>query len=214
MPSRADAPALSIALPKTDRLLAAILECIASVGHELTFGPRELLAEDRSGQMRAILVRNHDLPIYVDHGIAGLGICGSDVLGEADGHFLRLHRFDFRGGMFCLAARRGTTLRQILADGRELTIATSYPRFARGYFSRQGIPTQIIRLTGSVELAPVLGLAPCIVDIVETGATLAAQGLEVIERMEPTAVYLIANPAYYKLRFRAVDRLVSRLAAR
>ena len=64
-----------------------------------------------------------------------------------------------------------------------------------------------------MELAPVLGLAPCIVDIVETGATLAAQGLEVIERMEPTAVYLIANPAYYKLRFRAVDLLVSRLAA-
>jgi len=66
-------------------------------------------------------------------------------------------------------------LERILSDGRELTIATSYPRFARGYFSRQGIPTEIIRLTGSVELAPVLGLAPCIVDIVETGATLAAR---------------------------------------
>ena len=207
-------PGLSIALPKSDRLLAAILERFAAADHELSFAPRELIAEDRSGRLRAILVRNHDLPIYVDHGIAGLGICGSDVIGEAEGRFLRLHRFDFRGGMFCLAARRGTTLERILSDGRELTIATSYPRFARGYFSRQGIPTEIIRLTGSVELAPVLGLAPCIVDIVETGATLAAHGLEVIERMEPTAVYLIANPAYYKLRFRAVDRLVSRLAAR
>ncbi len=206
-------PGLSIALPKTDRLLPAILECFEAVGHGLSFGPHELMADDRSGRMRAILVRNHDLPIYVDHGIAGLGICGSDVIGEADGRFLRLHRFDFRGGMFCLAAKRGTTMEEILADGRELTIATSYPRFARGYFGRQGIPTQIIRLTGSVELAPVLGLAPCIVDLVETGATLAAHGLEVIERMEPTAVCLIANPAYYKLRFRAVDRLVSRLAS-
>ena len=214
VPDAGGEPALSIALPKTDRLLAAILERFMEVGHELAFGPRELMAEDKSGRMRAMLVRNHDLPIYVDHGIAGLGICGSDVIGEADGRFLRLHRFDFRGGMFCLAAARGSTLQRILADGSELTIATSYPRFSRGYFSRRGIPTQIIRLTGSVELAPVLGLAPCIVDIVETGATLAAQGLEVIERMEPTAVYLIANPAYYKLRFRAVDRLVSRLAAR
>ena len=207
-------PSLSIALPKSDRLLAAILKRFAAADHELSFAPRELIAEDRSGRLRAILVRNHDLPIYVDHGIAGLGICGSDVIGEAEGRFLRLHRFDFQGGMFCLAARRGATLERIVSDGRELTIATSYPRFARGYFSRQGIPTEIIRLTGSVELAPVLGLAPCIVDIVETGATLAAHGLEVIERMEPTAVYLIANPAYYKLRFRAVDRLVSRLAAR
>ena len=205
---------LSIALPKTDRLLAEILKSFAAIGHELTFGPRELLATDASGALQAILVRNHDLPIYVDHGIAGLGICGSDVVGEAEGRFLRLHRFDFRGGTFCLAAKRGTTLQQVLADGGELSIATSYPRFARRYFTRQGIPTQIIRLTGSVELAPVLGLAPCIVDIVSSGATLAAHGLEVIQEMEPTAIYLIANPAYYKLRFRAVDRLVSLLASR
>ena len=205
--------AVSIALPKTSRLLAAVLARFVEIGHDLSFGPRELITNDRSGQMRAILVRNHDLPTYVDHGIAGLGICGSDVRGEASGRFLRLHQFEFFGGMFCLAAKRGATLEHIMSDESELTIATSYPRFTRGYFSRQGVPTEIIRLTGSVELAPVLGLADCIVDIVETGATLAAHDLEVIERMEPTAIHLIANPAYYKLHFSAVDRLVSRLAA-
>ena len=96
-------------------------------------------------------------------------------------------------------------------DQRQLTVATKFTRFARDYFHGQGIPVEIIRLGGSVELAPVLGLAPYIVDLVETGSTLRANKLKVTKTLSEIQVRLICNPAYYKLHFDRINAFMARL---
>ena len=198
---------LTIALPK-GRLLDQVLAHFASRGFNLSFENRKLIAFDEAKTVKAMLVKNSDLPTYVRHGISGLGICGSDVLYEAEGSFYRLLEFSFGRTNMCLA---GTKRDRNVPFGRGLTIATKFPRFTRAYFNSRGIPVEVIKLNGSVELAPVLGLAPYIVDLVETGGTLKAHNLEVIDKLEEITVYLIANPAYYKLHYERIDTLVAAL---
>jgi len=202
--------ALTIALPK-GRLLDRFQEHLAACGIRIAFEDRKLIAEDDSNTLRAFLVKNTDLPVYVHHGIAGLGVCGRDVLYESGYDFFRLLKFTFGSTRMCLATKREQADRAVPGH---LTVATKYTRFARDYFQTRGIPVEIIRLNGSVELAPLLGLAPYIVDLVETGSTLKANNLTVVEELEKIGVYLIANPAYYKFNYRRVDTLVSLLGQR
>lgn len=124
---------------------------------------------------------------------------------ESGHQLIKLHTFDFGATRMCLAARTGTPA----PDGGSVTIATSYIEFARQYFQAQGQEVKLIRLNGSVELAPILGLAPYIVDLVETGSTLKANNLEVVQELAPIQVHLVANPSYYKLNYQAVDQLVT-----
>ncbi len=201
---------MTIALPK-GRLFERVAALFARIGHDFSVGERRLVAEDRSGGMRAILVKNSDLPTYVHHGIAGLGVCGSDVIFESGHEFFELLPLPFGGTQICLAGlaeddswRNGT--------GGRLRVATKFTRFTRSFFHGQGIPVEIVRLNGSVELAPVLGLAPYIVDLVETGKTLEAHGLEVKEVLGETRATLFANRSYYKYHFPEIDELVNRLS--
>ncbi len=200
---------LTIALPK-GRLLDRFNEHLASRGITISFEDRKLIVEDDAHQLRGFLVKNTDLPVYVHHGIAGLGVCGEDVLYESGYDFFRLLRFSFGSTRMCLAARAGAGGRK-KSDTSRLSVATKFTRFTRDYFQARGIPVEIIKLNGSVELAPLLGLAPYIVDLVETGSTLQANNLTIVEELEKIGVYLIANPAYYKFHFRRVDELVSLL---
>lgn len=198
----------TIALPK-GRLFDRTNELFARMGYNLELGERRLVAEDPAGRLRAILVKNADLPTYVHHGIAGLGICGSDVIFESGHEFIELLRLPFGGTRICLAGPREAD-----ADPGAIgavTVATKYRRFARSYFHERGIPVEIIRLDGSVELAPVLGLAPYIVDLVETGSTLRAHDLEVKAELGRTDVRLIANRAFYKYHVELVDTFVEEL---
>jgi len=200
---------LTIALPK-GRLLDRFNEHLASRGITISFEDRKLIAEDDSHKLRGFLVKNTDLPVYVHHGIAGLGVCGEDVLYESGYDFFRLLRFSFGNTRMCLAARAGANGRKE-NDTSRLAVATKFTRFTRDFFQARGIPVEIIKLNGSVELAPLLGLAPYIVDLVETGSTLQANNLTIVEELEKIGVYLIANPAYYKFHFRRVDELVNLL---
>lgn len=210
-PSTAAAP-LTIALPK-GRLLDRFNEHLASRGISISFEDRKLIAEDSRHRLRGFLVKNTDLPVYVHHGIAGLGVCGEDVLYESGYDFFRLVRFSFGGTRMCLAARRGMEPLSEAGPSR-LAVATKFTRFTRDYFQARGIPVEIIKLNGSVELAPLLGLAPYIVDLVETGSTIQANNLTIVEELEKIGVYLIANPAYYKFHYKRVDKLVSLLDER
>ncbi|TVQ41271.1 MAG: ATP phosphoribosyltransferase [Spirochaetaceae bacterium] len=200
-------PPLTIAVPK-GRLHDQVRELFERCGLAFDFAARKLVAEDRGGMVRLMLVKNSDVPVYVNHGIAGLGVCGDDVLYETAFDCFRLLTFPFGGTRMCLAARRDHDPNQ---DHGRLRVATKFTRFAHDFFHQRGIPVEVIRLGGSVELAPVLGLAPYIVDLVETGSTLAANDLVVTEELERISVHLIANPAYYKFRYAQVDRLVQRL---
>jgi ATP phosphoribosyltransferase len=201
---------LSLALPK-GRLFNQALEHFAARGLCVSPPDRELIVTDNKGMLRIFIVKNSDLPVYVSHGIAGLGICGSDVLYESGGVFFELLEFSFGSARMCLAAREDHDQDAAI---KHLKVATKFPVFTRNFFNRRGIPVEIIKLNGSVELAPVLGLAPYIVDLVETGSTLKANGLKIVEELENTRVKLIANPAYYKVHYGEVDTFVGFLKER
>lgn len=198
---------LTIAIPK-GRLQESAEGLLRARGFDIQFQDRKLVAEDSTGNLRAMLVKNSDLPTYVHHGIAGLGICGTDVMYESGYRFFSLLELPFGSTRMCLAGREGASRNP---ETRRLKIASKFTRFTRDYFHDRGIPCEIIRLDGSVELAPVLGLAPYIVDIVETGSTLAANHLAVMETLAEISVVLIANPAYYKFHYMSIDRLVDTL---
>jgi ATP phosphoribosyltransferase len=199
--------ALTLALPK-GRILEQVQEHCASKGIEFSFKDRTLVTHTADGDIRIILVKNNDLPVYVNHGIAGLGICGSDVVKESGFPFYELCRFGFGSTRMCMAARQD---HDPAGDAAHLTIATKFTEFTREYFHRRGIPVQIIKLNGSVELAPVLGLSRYIVDLVETGSTLKANNLKITDILAEIHVVLICNPAYYKLHYTRVDAFVSRI---
>jgi len=198
---------LTLALPK-GRLTEQVLELMESVGLKIEFEKRKLVAHDADGKVSILLVKNADLPVYVHHGIAGLGVCGEDVLYEHGFPFVKLHTFDFGSTAMCLAGRKGESV--ALKNGR-MTVASKFTRFARDYFHERGIPVEVVKLNGSVELAPVLGLTPYIVDLVETGNTLKANDLEVLEKLSDIRVQLVANPAYFKLRFQEIRDFVDTL---
>lgn len=200
---------LTLALPK-GRLQEQSEAYLAEHGFRISFEKRKLVATDETGTVRIMLVKNSDLPTYVHHGIAGLGICGTDVIYESGFSFFELMELPFGSTRMCLAAHRDFD--PASHTGR-LRAATKFTRFARDYFQRNGIAAEVIRLGGSVELAPVLGLAPYIVDLVETGNTLRAHDLEVVEELASIKVALIANPAYYKFHYRSIDSLVDTLSS-
>lgn len=203
-----DPERLTIALPK-GRLLDHLLEHFAERGLGLSFADRRLIATDDAGTLKAFLVKNNDLPTYVNHGIAGLGICGTDVLYESGHRFFRLLTFSFGRTKMCLAG--GEAARKLGESPRGLKVATKFTRFTQDYFHGKGLPVQVVKLEGSVELAPILGLAPLIVDLVETGETLRANNLHVIKTLKEIEVHLIANPSFYKLNYRRVNEIVDRL---
>ncbi|KGE71467.1 ATP phosphoribosyltransferase [Spirochaeta lutea] len=196
---------LTLALPK-GRLEKDVQAHLAARGINFSFENRKLVAQDSQGLLRIMLVKNADLPVYVHHGIAGLGICGDDVLYESGYDFFRLSHLPFGSTKMCLAGRKDDELQS--SQGGVLRVATKFTRFTRDYFHNQDTAVEMIKLNGSVELAPVLGLAPYIVDLVETGSTLKANNLAVLQVLQEINVHLIANPAYYKYHYKQVDQFV------
>lgn len=195
---------LTLALPK-GRLFDNVQKHFASKGIDFSFEKRKLTAFDSEGLLKIFLVKNSDLPTYVNYGVAGLGVCGDDVVYESGLKFNNLHPFDFGGTRICLCGQEGA---EESKDIKGLTIATSYTEFTKDFFHNEGVPVKIINLNGSVELAPILGLAPYIVDLVETGSTLKANNLEVIRTLSDIRVNLISNPAYYKTHYEKINQLL------
>src|SRR6516225_9149720 len=203
---------ITIALAK-GRLQEASLELFRQSGINLPDGvldSRRLLVEDNSNQYNFIFVKPGDVPTYVEYGVADAGICGRDVLIEsaADVH----EPLDLRFG-YCrlvVAGKPESELRGYnpLVAAR---VATKYPRVTADYFQRHGVPIELIVLSGSVELAAVLGLAHHIVDLVESGRTLRDNGLVVIDTIAESTARLIVNRASYHLKRIAVMALIQLL---
>ncbi|NCN06113.1 MAG: ATP phosphoribosyltransferase [Spirochaetales bacterium] len=205
MKSAAEAHPLTLALPK-GRLEQDVQAHLAARGITFSFENRKLVAYDPSGLLKIMLVKNADLPVYVHHGIAGLGICGDDVIYESGYEFFTLADLPFGSTKMCLAGAKTPDVQP--REDSVMRVATKFTRFTRDYFHNQGVAVEMIKLNGSVELAPVLGLTPYIVDLVETGSTLKANNLEVLQVLQEISVRLIANPAYYKYHYRQVDAFV------
>ena len=191
---------LTIALAK-GRLQTEALEIFNRAGVRLApeqLNSRRLLIEDEKGEYNFVFVKPADVPVYVEYGVADAGVCGRDVLLE---HASDVHRpLDLRIG-YCriVVAGKKDELPAVANRFSALRIATKYPRIAAQYFQQRAVPVEIIELSGSIELAPLLGLADRIVDIVETGRTLAENGLEPKEVIAETTAQLIINRASFQL---------------
>jgi ATP phosphoribosyltransferase len=204
---------LTVALPK-GRLQNQVLELFRAVGY--TFGDgdygRKLLFTDSGGMLRFILAKPADVPIYVEYGAADLGVVGEDVLREGSRKLYEPLGLGF-GKCRLVLAGPPETLKRNLRLEPNLRVASKYPRLALAYFQQRGISAEIIPLSGSVELAPGVGLADVLVDLVETGSTLRANGLVEIETIMESQAILVVNQASHKLHFRHMQELINKLAA-
>jgi len=200
---------LTIAIAK-GRLQAETLDLLASAGlgfSSETLSSRRLAIEDESGRYRLIFVKPADVPVYVEHGIADCGIVGRDILLEYDADLLQPLSLNIGVCRIVVAAKNDVRLNQL----GMLRVATKYPRIAARHFGERGVAVDMIELSGSVELAAVLGLADCIVDLVETGKTLEENGLSIIEVINESAARLVVNRASYQLKAEAVAQLIRSL---
>jgi ATP phosphoribosyltransferase len=169
---------------------------------------RSLVRETPAAGLRFLLLKPDDVPTYVGYGAADLGVCGRDVLME---HPTDLYRpLDLAVGR-CRMVVAGVAGRA--APAGVPRVATKYPRSAAEHFAKRGVQADVISLHGSVELAPITGLADLIVDLVETGATLAQNGLEEREEVARISSVLVANRAAFKLRQDRVRPLLDALRA-
>ncbi|HEX8502829.1 MAG TPA: ATP phosphoribosyltransferase [Pyrinomonadaceae bacterium] len=165
---------------------------------------RRLAVEDESGGYRFVFVKPADVPVYVEHGIADCGVVGRDVLLESEADLLQPLDLGINRCLIAVAAPEGVSVERTGV----LHVATKYPRVAAAHFGSRGVPVEIIQLSGSVELAPVLGLSDCIVDLVETGRTLEENGLRVVETITESTGRLVVNRASYQLKAGAVGALI------
>lgn len=202
---------VSIALP-TGVLLSGALKLLARAGLARLSAPelgRKLLVE-RPG-LRVVLVRPSDVPAYVDHGAADLGIVGKDVLWEYEGALYELVDLHFGECQLVLAVPEASKLAGQETWPPLLRVATKYPRTATSWFDARGQAVEVVSLHGSVELAPQVGLVDAIVDLSASGQTLRENRLRVAGVLGASTARLIANQASLKTRTDAVQALVGRL---
>jgi len=206
---------LKIALSK-GRILEEGLPLLAKAGITPREDPaksRKLILDTNLDNVQLVIIRASDVPTYVQYGAADLGIAGKDVLMEYGGD-----------GLYELLDLKIAACRMMVAEPAKLAqqddpkkwtrlrIATKYPAITRRHFAAKGIQTDIIKLYGSMELAPLVGLSDRIVDLVGTGKTLKANGLVEVEHIADISAWLVANKASMKMKHAAVKGLVDRLA--
>jgi len=205
--------ALTFALSK-GRIFDEAAALLKKAGIEMTsdVNSRKLVIPDTQGRFRFFIVKPVDVPTYVEYGVADVGIAGRDVLLESNAD---VHQpLDLRIGLCkMVVASPKATAKQNYKDLSAVRIATKYPRVTTEYFTQRGVPVEIIPLSGSVELAPLLGLSDRIVDLVATGRTLAENGLEVIEPICDISARLVINRASYQIKRQSISELIQLLAA-
>lgn len=202
---------LNIALPK-GRLGDQVYGMLKRAGYgcsAMEKPDRRLIFENPEAGVCYFWVKPSDVTIYVERGAADLGIAGKDILLENRPELYEL--LDLRTGI-CRMAVAGP---KDYEDTRERTlrVATKFPHIAGSYYAEKSRDVELIKLNGSIELAPILGLSDVIVDIVETGKTLAENGLTVLETVCPISARLVANPASFRFCREEIEALVEKLAA-
>lgn len=197
---------LTIALPK-GRLGEVSIEKFREIGWAKTIDEtsRQLVFNDQEMGVVYMLVKPSDVITYVERGVADLGIIGKDSILEEKANIYELLDLGFGKCQFAIAGKS----EQALSKKDEiLRIATKYPHVTQSYFEKKMQPIEIITLNGSVELAPLVGLSDVIVDIVETGNTLKANGLMILETMMSISAKLISNRVSYRFKYEAIQSLV------
>ena len=183
---------LTIALPK-GRIAEETLEIFSEIfGGEFQFESRKLILD--IGEFRFLNVRNQDVPTYVEHGAADIGVVGLDVITEKELDIINLLDMNLGKCKVAIGIKNEDELDWSKPD---IKVATKMVNIAKNYFARKAVGVQVIKLYGSIELAPLVGLADAIVDIVETGNTMRENGLKVAEEIMDSSAHLIANKNSY-----------------
>jgi ATP phosphoribosyltransferase len=211
-----DSSIVTLALAK-GRILDEALPLFARAGIAPAEDPetsRKLVIGSNRADLRFVILRTSDVPTYVEYGAADLGVAGKDVLLEHGGEGL-YQPIDLRIGCcrMVVAALRSFDYAGAVKRGARLKVATKYVATAREHFAGKGMHVDLIRLYGSMELAPLVGLADAIVDLVSTGNTLKANDLVAVEEILPISARLIVNPAALKLKRENVQPLLEALAS-
>ena len=207
--SREEKVMLNVALPK-GRLGDKVYNLLAGVGYgcpENNNETRKLVVENPEAGIRYFLVKPSDVAIYVEHGAADIGIVGKDILTESGADVYELLDTHLGKCRMCVAGPKNF----VDDTGRTLRVATKFVNIAKAYYAAQGRDIDIIKLNGSIELAPILGLSDVIVDIVETGTTLKENDLAVLTEFMPISARFIANRASYQFKHQEIETLLKKL---
>ena len=199
---------IKVALTK-GRIEKSALELLAAGGYdvsELEAKGRKLIF--RTGNLEIVLAKAADVITYIDRGVCDVGFVGSDTINEYGGNFYEMLDLGFGVCRFALAGIKGE---DFYSGYKHKVVATKYPAVARKYFNEKGVDCEIVKIDGSVELAPLLGLADAIVDLVETGATLKENGLEVYEDIVPVSARCIVNAVSVKLKNAEINAFLNLL---
>ena len=200
---------VNIALPK-GRLGEKVYNLLKSAGYPcptIEAESRKLVFENPEAGVRYFWVKPSDVAIYVERGAADMGVAGRDILLEYSPDVYELLDLGIGRCRMCVAGRE-----ERLRGAGTLRVATKFPNIATRYFRGRGRAIDIIKLNGSIELAPIIGLSDVIVDIVETGTTLRENDLSVLETILPISARLIANKASFKFKYEGISRLKKLIA--
>lgn len=203
---------ITIALPKGKLfgLSADLLKKIGWTAEGLSEKSRKLIITNEEARLKFIITKTADVPTYVEYGAADIGIIGKDVILESGKDVYELLDLDF-GKCHLMMAVPKDKKRPRLEDYNFTRVATKFPRIAENFFTARGMQMEYIKLNGSIELGPLIGLSESIVDIVETGTTLRENNLEEIVTIMDATARLIANRVSYKLKFERINSLVKNL---
>ena len=204
---------ITIALPKGKlfNLSAEMLGKIGWTADGLNEKSRKLIITNDDARLKFIITKTADVPTYVEYGAADLGIIGKDVILESGKNVYELLDLGFGKCRLMMAVPKDKR-RARLEDYAHTRVATKFPRIAEKFFASQGMQMEYIKLNGSIELGPLIGLSESIVDIVETGTTLRENNLEELVTIMNATARLIANRVSYKLKFERINSLVEELS--
>lgn len=195
---------LTIALPK-GRLAEETVEILIKCGidcRDILQPTRKLELFDKSGNFRFIFVKPSDVPTYVEHGVADMGVCGKDTLLEEDKNILEMLDLKFGRCKLCIAGFDSN-----YPDN--LRVATKYTNIAKKLFRNKAINADIIKLNGSIELGPIIGLSDVILDVVESGKTIKENGLKVLEEIYDCSARLVVNMVSLRLKQNVIKPLIT-----
>lgn len=186
-----------------------ILKEIGITYRELEISTRKLIFTSNDGKYRFFLAKASDVPTYVDYGVADIGIVGKDTILEENRDVYEVLDLGFGKCMMTVAGK--PYKEELLQSGRLIRVATKYPFIAKKYFEKTNRSVEIIKLHGSVELGPIVGLSDFIVDIVESGRTLKENGLVVYEEIVPLSARCIVNNASFKMKHDEINHLIKEM---
>ena len=196
-----------IALPK-GRLLPEIKKLFSKIGIDFDENSRKLIIESSEENIKIAILRTWDIPKFVNYGAADLGIVGKDILFETDLENNYYEILDLKIGICRMSL---ASLDSKLPKNKKIKVATKYPSFAKDFFSRLSKDIDVVILKGAIEIAPILGLSDCIVDLVQTGKTLKENGLKELDLISNISSKLIVNKSSFKSNNKTIKNLLEKL---